>query len=121
MSIQSVTGAAVGNAPQATQVRSSPPPVAEATVKLPDTPAKSASPPKTAPGELQKALDTLKQAVSTKSSVLQFSLDESSGQTIARVVDSETGELIRQMPSKELLEIAHAIDKMQGILLKQKA
>jgi flagellar protein FlaG len=36
-------------------------------------------------------------------------------------VDSETGEVIRQIPSKELLEIAHAIDKMQGMLLKQKA
>jgi uncharacterized FlaG/YvyC family protein len=29
--------------------------------------------------------------------------------------------LIRQIPSKELLEIAQAIDQMQGMLLKQKA
>jgi flagellar protein FlaG len=96
--------------------------VPDAVVKLPEAPAQSVQhSPKAAPEQLQKALEALKQAVPIKSNALQFSLDDSSGQTIARVVDSETGEVIRQIPSKELLEIAHAIDKMQGMLLKQKA
>jgi uncharacterized FlaG/YvyC family protein len=29
--------------------------------------------------------------------------------------------MIRQIPSKELLEIARSLDKMQGMLLQQKA
>lgn len=121
MSIQSLNGA-VGNSPQPAQARSNPAPVPDAVVKLPDAPVQSVKPnPKPAPEQLQQALETLKQAMPTKASALQFSLDESSGQTIARVVDSETGEVIRQIPSKELLEIAHAIDKMQGMLLRQKA
>ena len=121
MSIQSLNGA-TGNTPQPAQVRSNPAPVPDAVVKLPEAPAQSVQhSPKAAPEQLQKALEALKQAVPIKSNALQFSLDDSSGQTIARVVDSETGEVIRQIPSKELLEIAHAIDKMQGMLLKQKA
>ena len=121
MNIQSLNGA-VGNTTQPAQPRSNPAPVPDAIVKLPPAPVQSVqSQPKAAPEQLQKALAALKQAVPDKSSALQFSLDESSGQTIARVVDSETGELIRQIPSKELLEIAQAIDKMQGMLLKQKA
>lgn len=120
MSIQALNGAA-GNSPQPAQMRSNPPPVPAADVKLTSALVQSAPPQqKPAREQLQKALEALKQAVSAKSSSLQFSLDESSGQTIARVVDGETGELIRQIPSKELLEIAHAIDKMQGMLLKQK-
>ena len=120
MSIQSLNGAA-GNSPPPAQARSSPPPASEATVKLRDAPVQSVSPPKPATDELQKALETLRKSVPIKSSALQFSLDESSGRTVARVVDSETGEVIRQIPSKELLEIAKSIDKMQGVLLKQKA
>ena len=120
MNIQSLNGA-TGNSPQPAQARSNPVPVQDA-VKLPEAPVQSAQAnPKPATEQIRKALEALKQAVPIKSSALQFSLDESSGQAIARVVDSETGELIRQIPSKELMEIAHAIDKMQGMLLKQKA
>ncbi|BAO28772.1 MAG: flagellar protein FlaG [Sulfuritalea sp.] len=121
MSIQSLNGAA-GNTPQPAQARSNPAPVQDAAMKLPQAPVQSVQPTqKPAPEQLQKALEALKQAVPIKSNALTFSLDDSSGQTIARVVDSETGEVIRQIPSKELLEIARAIDKMQGMLLKQKA
>lgn len=120
MSIQSLNGA-VGNSPQPAQVRSNPAPVPDA-VKLPEAPVQSVQAnPKPTPEHLQKALEALKQAIPIKSSALQFSLDEVSGQIIARVTDSDTGEVIRQIPSKELLEIAHAIDKMQGMLLRQKA
>ena len=120
MGIQSLNGA-IGSSPQPAQTRSDPAPVPVAAVKLPEAPVQSVQRAKPAQEELRHALETLKQAVPMRASALQFSLDESSGQTIARVVDSETGEVIRQIPSKELLEIAQAIDKMQGMLLKQKA
>jgi len=44
---------------------------------------------------------------------LSFNLDEESGQTIIRVVDSESGELIRQIPSEEALAIAHQLRDIQ--------
>jgi flagellar protein FlaG len=59
------------------------------------------------------------QAISNNS--LDFSIDDSSGKTIVRVTDKESGELIRQIPSQEMLEIARSMDRLQGILVKQKA
>jgi flagellar protein FlaG len=52
---------------------------------------------------------------------LQFAIDDESGQTIVRVTDRQTGELIRQTPSVEMLELARSLDRMQGMLLRQKA
>ena len=71
--------------------------------------------------QIDQAMDRLKAAMQTKASSLSFSLDQQTGGTIVRVVDTETGDLIRQIPSKELVEIARALDKMQGMLLKQSA
>jgi flagellar protein FlaG len=55
----------------------------------------------------------------TASSNLQFSIDDDTGDTIVRVTDHKTGELISQIPSKEMLELAKSLDRMQGMLLRQ--
>jgi flagellar protein FlaG len=71
--------------------------------------------------QVQKAVESMKQMIeSTKPNSLQFSIDDSTGKTIVRVSDAQTGEMIRQIPSEELLEIARSLDKMQGMLLQQK-
>lgn len=66
-------------------------------------------------------MEQLQKAVQHSASNLQFSVDKDTGKTIIRVTDRESGELIRQIPSQELVDIAKSIDKMQGMLLKQKA
>jgi flagellar protein FlaG len=95
--------------------------VAAAAVKLPDPPANqsaSSAPQK----QIEQAIERLKASVPAKSAnALTFSVDDQSGDTIVRVIDNETGDVIRQIPSKELVEIAKALDKMQGTLLKQSA
>ncbi len=48
-------------------------------------------------------------------------MDDSTGKTVIKVVDSSTNELIRQIPSEEMLEIARALDRLQGLLIRQKA
>ncbi|MFT4174444.1 MAG: flagellar protein FlaG [Rhodocyclaceae bacterium] len=53
---------------------------------------------------------------------LQFSIDDETGQTVVKVIDSDTREVIRQIPSEELLELAHSMDqKYSGLFVKQKA
>jgi flagellar protein FlaG len=52
---------------------------------------------------------------------LQFSVDDSSGDTVIKVIDSETEEVVRQIPSEEILEARHAAEKYRGILLETKA
>ena len=52
---------------------------------------------------------------------LQFQLDEDTGQTVVKGIDTATKDVIRQFPSEEMLSIAKAIDKMKGLLIHQKA
>lgn len=49
---------------------------------------------------------------------LRFSVDRSSGRSLIRVVDRTTDELIRQIPSEEVLAIGQAIDAFQNRLMQ---
>jgi flagellar protein FlaG len=44
---------------------------------------------------------------------LAFNIDEDSGKTVIRVIDSESGELIRQIPSEKVLAIATQLRDFQ--------
>lgn len=71
--------------------------------------------------ELQEALDQFKTAISVVANELTFSIDEDSGRTLVKIIDRETDEVIKQIPSEEMLQIAKALDKLQGLLVKQDA
>ena len=71
---------------------------------------------------LQGAVERVQQAVQTLSSAgIQFTIDQDFERMVVRVVDTSTKEVIRQIPPKEMLEIAQALDKLQGLLVHQKA
>jgi flagellar protein FlaG len=74
-----------------------------------------------APTEVEKALKTLNEFTSVVAQDVRFTMDEESGKTIVKVVDTATQEVLRQFPSAEALSIARAIDKMQGLLIREKA
>lgn len=76
---------------------------------------------KPTPEQVQKALDNLKRITQPVAQNLQFSVDESTGQTVIRVVDEITKDVIRQIPSQEVLDLAKSLDKLSGLLLSQKA
>ncbi|WMS89956.1 flagellar protein FlaG [Pseudoalteromonas sp. HL-AS1] len=55
---------------------------------------------------------------------LEFSVAEYKGQTVVKVIDKESKDVIRQIPSEEFIKVAQRIDtlsdemqKMRGILL----
>jgi len=52
---------------------------------------------------------------------LSFSVDESTGHHVLRVVDPNSGEVIRQLPADETLRIARSIDYFQNVLVHQRA
>ena len=71
---------------------------------------------------LQGAVDRVQKAVETLSSAgIQFTIDQDFERMVVQVVDTSTKEVIRQIPPKEMLEIAQALDKLQGLLVHQKA
>lgn len=47
---------------------------------------------------------------------LEFTVDEKSGDTIITVLDRKTNEVIRQIPSEEVLAIRENIESLKGIL-----
>jgi len=101
-------------APQGTSA-----PAGRPAVVVPE-PAPQQSPPQ--PEQVKKAVESLKQLIEAKApNSLAFSIDDSTGKTIVRITDAVTGEMIRQIPSEEMLEIARSLDKMQGMLLEQTA
>ncbi len=51
---------------------------------------------------------------------LQFSMHEATGRTMVNVTEQETGELIRQIPPEQVLDLAAKIDDMIGILFDKK-
>jgi flagellar protein FlaG len=64
--------------------------------------------------EINKTLASMQQGI-------EFSIDPDSHRTIIRVVDQQTNELIKQIPSKEALQIAESLGKLQGVFIKQTA
>jgi flagellar protein FlaG len=52
---------------------------------------------------------------------LSFSVDASTGHQVLRVVDPNSGQVIRQLPADETLRIARSIDYFQNVLVHQRA
>lgn len=52
---------------------------------------------------------------------LEFSVDSESGETLVRVIDRATRQVIRQIPSEEMLALARALDRMRGLLVNHDA
>ena len=70
---------------------------------------------------LKVAVEKTQKFVNLKASDIQFSLDEDSNKMIVKVIDRTTKDVIRQIPSKEMLDIAEALEKLQGLLVKEQA
>jgi flagellar protein FlaG len=81
-------------------------------------------PPETSPAEkvvqeqakeevsTEKAQEVVEQLNNHAQSInrnLQFSVDDDSGKTVIRVINSETAELVRQIPSEEVLRLSETI------------
>ena len=71
--------------------------------------------------EVTQAVSDINKAMQFMSRQLEFSVDTDSERTIVKVIDQQTREVIRQMPTKEALEIGKALEKAQGLLIKQTA
>lgn len=83
-------------------------------------PSNTAEAPPTA-ADLQRTVQDAKGVADAAGASLQFSIDKDSGKTIVKVVDSQTSEVIRQIPSEELVSLARNMTKLEGMLLDQKA
>ncbi|MGL1833373.1 flagellar protein FlaG [Rhodocyclaceae bacterium SMB388] len=83
--------------------------------------APAGSPPAASQADIRQAVDEVRNAISPVAQNLLFSIDEDTNKTVIKIIDSSTDEVIRQIPSEEFLAMSRALDKLQGLLIRQEA
>lgn len=92
------------------------------SLELPQAAAQQVAEAQPSTEQLKNVVDSINRTLKQANKNLEFSVDESTHKSIVKLVDTETGDVIRQFPSEEMLAISHAIDQFQqGLLLKQEA
>jgi flagellar protein FlaG len=90
-----------------------------ASVPLPKTNVKEAS------QEMRDAADMamkdIQHFISSQASSVRISKDETSGHMIVQLVDPNTGEVIRTLPSEELLRLARSFEMLGNKMVHQVA
>lgn len=65
--------------------------------------------------DVQRAIERVKQSIKPPlNNTLEFQIDQGSGKTVVKIMDTATNTLIRQIPSEEAMAIADALDRMDG-------
>ncbi|MBM3109055.1 flagellar biosynthesis protein FlaG [Pseudomonas sp. FFUP_PS_473] len=70
--------------------------------------------------KVKSAVKEIEKFLASSRRNLEFSTDEESGRIVVKVIASETGELVRQLPSEEALRIAHSLSDMSSLLFDAK-
>lgn len=71
--------------------------------------------------QVKEAVESVKEYVKPFNGSLEFSVLEDTHQVIVKVVDNATKEVIRQIPSEEMVAIARALNSLKGLFVKQQA
>lgn len=124
MAIESITSATLNTssvAPSETRAPARNNGAGEVAAASPAADAATPAQPSASEAQLQGAVNAANDFIKPITNSVEFSLDKDSDKMIVKVMDNATKEVIRQIPSVEMLAIAKALDKIQGLLIKQKA
>jgi flagellar protein FlaG len=69
----------------------------------------------------QKVVDNISESLASMQTALDFSVDEDLGRVVVKIVDPETQEVIKQIPSEEALELAKSLGKLTGMFVETRA
>ena len=70
--------------------------------------------------ELEAKIGELNEAMVSRNQAVLFSTDPQTGKDVVKVTNKSTGELIRQMPSVEVLKAMQNIDQMMGLIFNKR-
>lgn len=71
--------------------------------------------------EIDETVKSLNEAMKLLERGINFAVDEGSERTVIKVFDKETNDLIKQIPSEDLLKVIEHMNKMQNLLFETKA
>jgi len=69
--------------------------------------------------EVQQAVNELNAKIERQSVQVNFDVDDDTGRIVVKVKDVETGDILRQIPSEEMLEFARNASRGVGVTLDQ--
>ncbi|MGC6370230.1 flagellar protein FlaG [Pseudomonas sp. K2I15] len=72
------------------------------------------------PDELEKAVKDIREFVQAAQRKLDFSIDDSTHQVVVKVIATESGEVIRQIPSETALKLAQSLHDASSLLFDAK-
>lgn len=70
---------------------------------------------------LEKAVTDIREFVQASQRNLDFSIDDSTGRVVVKVIATDSGEVIRQIPSETALKLAQDLSKASSVLFDSKA
>ena len=71
--------------------------------------------------DVEAAVATIQDFVQSVRRSLNFSLEEGSGRVVVKVTDAGSGDVIRQIPSEEALQLAENLSEVRSLLFKAEA
>ncbi|MDH0648271.1 flagellar protein FlaG [Pseudomonas sp. GD03858] len=71
--------------------------------------------------DLEKAVGEIRDFVQSSQRKLDFSIDDSTGQVVVKVIATESGDVIRQIPSETALKLAQSLSEAGSLLFDGKA
>ena len=92
-----------------------------AQAQAPALPAQAVAPTRSGAESIHEVARQINAFLKSSSAGVEFAVDGQTDRVIVRVVDAETKQVIRQMPSEEMLAISLSLDRISGLLLEQKA
>ncbi|WP_312935382.1 flagellar protein FlaG [Pseudomonas sp.] len=91
----------------------------------PDTPAAVTAVTSPAPAAsreaLEKAVGDMRDFARDNQRNLEFSIDDDSGKVVVKVIATDSGEVIRQLPSEAALKLAQTLNDANSLLFKDEA
>ncbi|MGA0908876.1 MAG: flagellar protein FlaG [Burkholderiaceae bacterium] len=94
---------------------------ADARVDAMDLPTPDLSPVSLSRESAQALVKQISQQLEDSGRSLALSVDEVAGDIVTRVLNPNTGELVRSIPSEEMLRISRNLMSIEGLLVNQSA
>lgn len=70
--------------------------------------------------EMEAAVNNLNKVIASSLQSIQFSMDKEAGRVVVKVLDSETKQVLRQIPNPEVLAISKNLARLQGLFISDR-
>lgn len=72
------------------------------------------------PGNTRKLVEEVQSYLDNLNIELSFDIHDETGEMVVQVLERETGDLIRQIPPDDLLDLKEKLNELRGVLFHQK-